>query len=159
MILSLPALLPGFPGRQHLTSSRDFTYAQAHHDVFFFFFALPYGVYVESSDYPHETNSPIKDRPKLHTNSARKYELGDVTPRPVLHGFTSSEKALLPLLPLPFHHSVPSVLPTATASIQPCVLGPSETTAIVAPAAPALALASTVPSPRIHTSPASRAFP
>jgi hypothetical protein len=125
---------------------------------------------VESSDDPHEAESPVEERLKPHhANRARKHELGDVTPRPPLRGFASSEKVLAtPLPPLPSHHSAPSALPTAAASVAPCAPAPSEPAPIVA--APVLAPAPapvpvsvpapapTVPAPRIGTSPAPRAL-
>jgi hypothetical protein len=107
---------------------------------------------VESSDDPHEADSPIEERPLAHTNRARKHELGDVTPRPPLRGFASSEK-VLPAHPssLPSHHSAPSVLPTAATSAPPVPSsGPAPTTGLTAPAVPA------APAPRAGTSPAPR---
>jgi hypothetical protein len=74
---------------------------------------------VESSDDLHEADSPIDERPKPHANRNKKHELGDVTPRPPLRGFASSEKVLPSAAPttLSSHHSAPAVLPTA-ASVQ-----------------------------------------
>ena len=110
---------------------------------------------VESSDDPHEVDSPIDERPQTHANRPRKHELGDVTPRPPLRGFASSEKVLPSLAPpLPSHHSAPSALPSA-ASSAPSVPAPSEppptVTVIDAPVA-------AVPAPRVGTSPAPRAL-
>ena len=77
---------------------------------------------VESSDDLHEADSPIDERPKPHANRNKKHELGDVTPRPPLRGFASSEKVLPSSVPtLPSHHSAPSVLPTAASSAPPSV--------------------------------------
>jgi hypothetical protein len=105
---------------------------------------------VESSDDPHEVDSPIDERPQTHANRPRKHELGDVTPRPPLRGFGSSETSLAP--PLPSYHSAPSALPSA-ASSAPSVLAPSEPSPTIAVVdAPATA----VPAPRIGTSPAPR---
>jgi hypothetical protein len=75
---------------------------------------------VESSDDLHEVDSPIDERPLPHANRNKKHELGDVTPRPPLRGFASSEKVLpapasAPASALPSIHSAPSVLPTAAA--------------------------------------------
>jgi hypothetical protein len=75
---------------------------------------------VESSDDLHEVDSPIDERPPPHANRNKKHELGDVTPRPPLRGFASSEKVLpapasAPASALPSIHSAPSVLPTAAA--------------------------------------------
>ena len=110
---------------------------------------------VESSDDPHEVDSPIEERPQTHANRPRKHELGDVTPRPPLRGFASSEKlhpSLVP--PLPSYHSAPSALPSA-ASSAPSVPAPSEPSPTVAVVdTPATA----VPAPRIGTSPAPRAL-
>ena len=123
---------------------------------------------MESSDDPHEADSPVEERLKPHhANRARKHELGDVTPRPPLRGFASSEKVLAtPPPPLPSHHSAPSALPIAATSIAPFVPAPSEPApSVVAPApAPALAPAPApvpapiVPAPRVGTSPAPRAL-
>jgi hypothetical protein len=75
---------------------------------------------VESSDDLHEADSPVDERPKPNANRNKKHELGDVTPRPPLRGFASSEKVLPSSVPtLPSHHSAPSVLPTAAASSPP----------------------------------------
>src|SRR6266478_4667666 len=72
---------------------------------------------IESSDDPHEADSPIDERPQTHANRPRKHELGDVTPRPPLRGFASSEKVLPSLAPpLPSYHSAPSALPSAPLS-------------------------------------------
>ena len=100
---------------------------------------------VESSDDLHEADSPIDERPKPHANRNRKHELGDVTPRPPLRGFASSEKVLPSSAPttLSSYHSSPAVLPTAASS--------APTTATVA-AAPSPA----VSAPRIGASPAPR---
>lgn len=108
---------------------------------------------VESSDDPHEVDSPIDERPQTHANRPRKHELGDVTPRPPLLGFGSSEKVLPSLAPpLPSYHSAPSALPSA-ASSSPSVPTPSEPSpTVVVVDAPATA----VPAPRIGTSPAPR---
>ena len=115
---------------------------------------------VESSDDPHEADSPIGERPKPQANRAMKHELGDVTPRPPLRGFASSEKVLAtPPAPLPSQHSAPSVLPTVAVSVPPCVPPPSEPAPVVAAASPAPAPAApapAVPGPRIGTSPAPR---
>jgi hypothetical protein len=108
---------------------------------------------VESSDDPHEVDSPIDERPQTHANRSRKHELGDVTPRPPLRGFASSEKVLpSPAPPLPPYHSAPSTLPSA-ASSAPSAPGPSEPSPTVAVIdTPSTA----VPAPRIGTSPAPR---
>ena len=90
---------------------------------------------VESSDDLHEADSPIDERPKPHANRNKKHELGDVTPRPPLRGFASSEK----VMPnsggptLSSHHSSPAVLPAAAASVSPVPVpeDPSPTTATV----------------------------
>jgi hypothetical protein len=80
---------------------------------------------VESSDDLHEADSPIDERPKPHNanrnnNNNRKHELGDVTPRPPLRGFASSEKVMPNSGPtLSSHHSSPAVLPTAAPSSSP----------------------------------------
>lgn len=110
---------------------------------------------VESSDDPHEVDSPIDERPQTHANRPRKHELGDVTPRPPLRGFAPSEKVLPSLTPpLPSYHSAPSALPSA-ASFAPSVPAPSEPSPTVAVVyAPATA----VPAPRIGSSPAPRAL-
>jgi len=116
---------------------------------------------VESSDDPHEADSPVEERPQPHANRARRHELGDVTPRPPLRGFASSEKVLAtPPPPLPSQHSAPSVLPTVAVSVPPCVPAPSEPVPIVAAAipGPAPAPAANSPAPRIGTSPAPRAL-
>ena len=110
---------------------------------------------VESSDDPHEVDSPIDERPQKHANRPRQHELGDVTPRPPLRGFASSEKVLpSPAPPLPSYQSAPSALPSAASSAPP-VPAPSEpyptVTVIDAPA-------TAVPAPRIGTSPAPRAL-
>ncbi|KAI0278324.1 hypothetical protein BC826DRAFT_658658 [Russula brevipes] len=109
---------------------------------------------VESSDDLHEADSPVNERPQTHANrSTRKHELGDVTPRPPLRGFASSEKVLpAPAAPLPSHNSAPSVLPTAASSVPAVLVAPSEPTPSVVVAAPDPA----VPAPRIGTSPAPR---
>jgi hypothetical protein len=93
---------------------------------------------IESSDDPHEVESPIEERPQTHANRAMKHELGDVTPRPPLRGFASSEK-VLPVPPplLPSHHSAPSALPSAAASVL-SISAPSEPTPTVPVAAPPL---------------------
>ncbi|KAH9000927.1 Dcp1-like decapping family-domain-containing protein [Lactarius hatsudake] len=73
---------------------------------------------VESSDDLHEADSPIDERPKPHANRNRKHELGDVTPRPPLRGFASSEK-VLPSSSAPTtssHHSAPAIPPAAASS-------------------------------------------
>jgi hypothetical protein len=110
---------------------------------------------VESSDDPHEVDSPIEERPQTHANRPRKHELGDVTPRPPLRGFAPSEKELPSLAPpLPSYHSAPSALPRA-ASSAPSVPTPSEPPpTVVVVDTPATA----VPAPRIGTSPAPRAL-
>ena len=109
---------------------------------------------VESSDDPHEVDSPIDERPQTHANRPRKHELGDVTPRPPLRGFASSEKVLPSLAPpLPSYHSAPSAPPNA-ASSAPSVPSPSEPYPTIAVDTPATA----VPAPRIGTSPAPRAL-
>jgi hypothetical protein len=80
---------------------------------------------VESSDDLHEADSPIDERPKPHANrnnnnNNKKHELGDVTPRPPLRGFASSEKVMPNSGPtLSSHHSSPAVLPTAATSSSP----------------------------------------
>ena len=72
---------------------------------------------VESSDDLHEADSPIDERPKPHANRNKKHELGDVTPRPPLRGFASSEKVMPNSGPtLSSHHSAPAVLPPAATS-------------------------------------------
>jgi hypothetical protein len=105
---------------------------------------------VESSDDPHEVDSPIDERPQTHANRPKKHELGDVTPRPPLRGFASSEKVLPSLAPpLPSYHSAPS----SAASSAPSFPAPSEPSpTVVVVDAPATA----VPAPRIGTSPAPR---
>ncbi len=110
---------------------------------------------VESGDDPHEVDSPIDERPQTHANCPRKHELGDVTPRPPLRGFASSEKVLPSLAPpFPSHHSAPSALPSAASSV-PSVSAPSEPApTVVMVDAPATA----VPAPRVGTSPAPRAL-
>src|SRR6266403_248634 len=108
---------------------------------------------IESSDDPHEADSPIDERPQTHANRPRKHELGDVTPRPPLRGFASSEKVLPSLAPpLPSYHSAPSALPSAPLSA-PSVLAPSEPfpVAVVVDVP-----ASAAPAFRIGTSPAPR---
>ena len=110
---------------------------------------------VESSDDPHEVDSPIDERPQTHANRPRKHELGDVTPRPPLRGFASSEKVLPSLAPpMPSYHSAPSSLPSAASSAL-TVPAPSEppptVTVVDTPA-------TVVPAPRIGTSPAPRAL-
>jgi len=47
---------------------------------------------IESSDDLHKADSPVNERPQTHASRTRKHELGDVTPRPPLRGFASSEK-------------------------------------------------------------------
>ena len=75
---------------------------------------------VESSDDLHEADSPIDERPKPHANRNKKHELGDVTPRPPLRGFASSEKVMPNSGPtLSSHHSAPAVLPPAATSSAP----------------------------------------
>lgn len=110
---------------------------------------------VESSDDPHEADSPIEEWPLAHANRARKHELGDVTPRPPLRGFASSEK-VLPAHPssLPSHHSAPSVLPSAATSAPPVPASsePAPTIGLTASAVPA------AHAPRAGTSPAPRAL-
>jgi hypothetical protein len=110
---------------------------------------------VESSDDPPEADSPIEERPLAHANRARKHELGDVTPRPPLRGFASSEK-VLPAHPssFPSHHSAPSVLPTAATSAPPVPASyePAPTIGLTPPAVPV------APAPRTGTSPAPRAL-
>ena len=90
---------------------------------------------VESSDDLHEADSPIDERPKPHANRNKKHELGDVTPRPPLRGFASSEKVLPNSTPttLSSHHSSPAVLPTAASSTPPVPVpqDPDPTTAAV----------------------------
>ena len=110
---------------------------------------------VESSDDPHEVDSPIEERPQTHANRSRKHELGDVTPRPPLRGFASSEKVLPSLAPpLPSYHSAPSALPSATSSALsvPVLSEPSPTVAVVDTPA------TVVSAPRVGTSPAPRAL-
>ncbi|KAH8984903.1 Dcp1-like decapping family-domain-containing protein [Lactarius akahatsu] len=103
---------------------------------------------VESSDDLHEADSPIEERPKPHANHNRKHELGDVTPRPPLRGFASSEKVLPSSAPtISSHHSAPAI-PPAAASPAPSVPDPHPTTAPVA-AAPS-------PAPRTGSSLAPR---
>lgn len=103
---------------------------------------------VESSDDLHEADSPIEERPKPHANRNGKHELGDVTPRPPLRGFASSEKVLPSSAPtISSHHSAPAI-PPAAASPAPSVPDPPPTTAPVA-AAPS-------PAPRTGTSLAPR---
>ncbi|KAI0263109.1 Dcp1-like decapping family-domain-containing protein [Gloeopeniophorella convolvens] len=100
---------------------------------------------VESSDDQHDTDSPVDGR--LHPSAARgrKHELGDVTPRPPLRGFASSEK-VLPTPAMPSLHSAPAILPTAASSMP-----------AVPPAPPLIAApASASPAPRMGTSPAPR---
>ena len=113
---------------------------------------------MESSDDPHEADLPVEERPGPHANRARKHELGDVTPRPPLRVFASSEKVLATPPPLPSHHSAPSVLLSAAVSVPPCISAPSEPVPIVAMASPTPAPAATVPGPHIDTSPAPRAL-
>ncbi|KAH9038523.1 Dcp1-like decapping family-domain-containing protein, partial [Lactarius pseudohatsudake] len=99
---------------------------------------------VESSDDLHEADSPIEERPKPHANHHRKHELGDVTPRPPLRGFASSEKVLPSSAPtISIHHSAPAIPPT-TASPAPSAPDPPPTTAPVA-AAPSPAPRQLVP--------------
>ncbi|KAH9059567.1 hypothetical protein EDB87DRAFT_766686 [Lactarius vividus] len=84
---------------------------------------------VESSDDLHEADSPIDERPKPHANPNRKHELGDVTPRPPLRGFASSEKVLpSSTSTISSHHSAPAILPIA-ASSAPSIPDPPPTTA------------------------------
>ena len=114
---------------------------------------------VESSDDLHEADSPIDERPQTHANRTRKHELGDVTPRPPLRGFASSEKVLPS--PLPSYHSAPSALPSATWSV-PTEPAPSEPTPTVVvdeptPVVPAPHIGAS-PTPRIGSSPAPRAL-
>ena len=92
---------------------------------------------VESSDGPHEGDSPIEERPQPHADRARRHDLGDVTPCPPLRGFGSSQK-VLPTPPPPFqlHHSAPYVLPTLVASVLSSVPAPSETAPMVVTATP-----------------------
>jgi hypothetical protein len=113
---------------------------------------------VESSDDLHEVDSPIDERPLPHANRNKKHELGDVTPRPPLRGFASSEKVLpapvsAPASSLPSIHSAPSFLPTAAAPSSipaPLELVPTAVTTAAAPnSAPAAG-------PRVGTSPAPR---
>ena len=107
---------------------------------------------VESSDDLHEADSPVDERPQTHANRTRKHELGDVTPRPPLRGFASSEKVLpSPVPPLPSYHSAPSALPSA-ASSAPTVPAPFEPAPIVVVDEPA----PVVPAPRIGASPVPR---
>src|SRR6266403_3405844 len=109
---------------------------------------------VESSDDPHEVDSPIDERQQTHANRPRKHELGDVTPRPPLRGFSSSEKVLpSPAPPLPSYHSAPSALPNVASSAPtvPAPSGPYPTVVVDTPA-------TVVPAPRIGTSPAPRAL-
>ena len=61
-----------------------------------------------------------------------------------------------PHLPLPSHHSAPSILPIEAASVLPFFLAHSEPARVVAATAPALAPAPAVPAPRVGTPPASR---
>ncbi|KAI9462791.1 Dcp1-like decapping family-domain-containing protein [Lactarius psammicola] len=108
---------------------------------------------VESSDDLHEADSPIDERPKPHANRNRKHELGDVTPRPPLRGFASSEKVLPSSAPttLSSHHSSPAVLPTAASSAPtiPVPPDPSPATVTAVAAAPS-------PAPRTGSSLAPR---
>jgi hypothetical protein len=107
---------------------------------------------VESSDDLHEADSPVDERPQTHANRTRKHELGDVTPRPPLRGFASSEKVLpSPVPPLPSYHSAPSALPSA-ASSAPTVPAPFEPAPTVVVDEPA----PVVPAPRIGASPVPR---
>ena len=114
---------------------------------------------VESSDDLHEADSPIDERPQTHANRTRKHELGDVTPRPPLRGFASSEKVLPS--PLPSYNSATSALPSATWSV-PTEPEPSEPTPTVVvdeptPVVPAPRIGAS-PAPRIGSSPAPRAL-
>ena len=116
---------------------------------------------VESSDDLHEADSPIDERPLPHANRNRKHEHGDVTPRPPLRGFASSEKVLpssspasAPASALPSHHSAPSILPSA-ASSTPSVPAPLQLVPDVVAAAPNSAPAATR---LVGTSPAPRAL-
>jgi hypothetical protein len=105
---------------------------------------------VESSDDLHEADSPIDERPQTHANRTRKHELGNVTSRPPLRGFASSEKVLpSPGPPLPSYHSAPSALPSAASSV-PSAPAPSDPTPTVVVDGPA------VPAPRVGTSPVPR---
>ena len=115
---------------------------------------------IESSDDLHEADSPVDERPQTHANRTRKHELGDVTPRPPLRGFASSEKVLPSLAPpLPSYHSAPSALPSA-ASSAPSVPAPPEPVTIPIPAPTVVVDEPTpvVPAPRIGSSPAPRAL-
>ncbi|KAF8480411.1 Dcp1-like decapping family-domain-containing protein, partial [Russula ochroleuca] len=113
---------------------------------------------IESSDDLHEADSPVDERPQTHANRTRKHELGDVTPRPPLRGFASSEKVLPSLAPpLPSYHSAPSALPSA-ASSTPSVPAPPEPVLAPVPTVVVDEPAPVVPGPRIGTSPAPRAL-
>ena len=80
-----------------------------------------------------------------------KHELGGVTPRSPLHGFTSSRTVLpAPAPPLLSHHCTPLALPTAAAPIL-SVSAPPERTPITAVATSAFPPA--VLPPRVGTSP------
>ncbi|KAF8267168.1 hypothetical protein EI94DRAFT_70854 [Lactarius quietus] len=109
---------------------------------------------VESSDDLHEADSPIDERPKPHANRNKKHELGDVTPRPPLRGFASSEKVLPSSGPsLSSHHSAPAVLPTAASST------PASVVPVPQDSSPAPPDVTTVPAPRsTGPSPAPRAL-
>ena len=107
---------------------------------------------MESSDDPHEADSLIDERRQKHANRARKHEPGDVTPRPPLRGFASSEVVLSSPPPsLQSYHSAPYVAPIAAALFPPSVPGPSERPRFVVAPAPAPSPSPAVPAPRVGT--------
>ena len=113
---------------------------------------------IESSDDLHEAESPVDERPQTHANRTRKHELGDVTPRPPLRGFASSEKVLPSLAPpLPSYHSAPSALPSAASSV-PSVPAPPEPAPAPTPTVVVNEPTPVVSAPRIGSSPAPRAL-
>ena len=62
-----------------------------------------------SSDHLYVAGSSIGERPQIHDDRAMKYELGDVTLRPSLAVFASSENVLpIPPLRWPSHHPAPN---------------------------------------------------
>ncbi|KAI0305213.1 Dcp1-like decapping family-domain-containing protein [Multifurca ochricompacta] len=114
---------------------------------------------VESSDDLHEADSPVDERLLPNANRSKKHELGDVTPRPPLRGFASSEKVVsapAPASALPSHHSAPAILTPATPSAASAPSVPPSSGSVVNTVAGA-----TVPivsAPRVGVSPAPRAL-
>ena len=107
---------------------------------------------IESSDDPHEVDSSIEERPRMHANRAMKHELGRHFAVPCVRWVCVVREGAS-CSPLPCHPTTLCRTPAASVS---SISAPSGATLIVPVAASASALA--VAAPSVGTSPAPRAL-